>query len=69
MQPSEEAQTLSGFFGYKTMEEYTGGVEQREGGNGGRGMRKQSQGGGERGGVMGFFKRMAKKDEGGGHGE
>ncbi|THY22477.1 hypothetical protein D6D01_06293, partial [Aureobasidium pullulans] len=24
IQPSEEGQTLSGFFGYKTMEEYTG---------------------------------------------
>lgn len=71
VQPSEEAQTLSGFFGYKTMEEYTGGAEDREEESGGRGVRvrKQSQGGGERRGVMGFLKRMAKKDEGGGHGE
>lgn len=50
------------------MEEYTGGAEDREEESGGRGMRvrKQSQGGGERRGVMGFLKRMAKKDEGGG---
>lgn len=67
IQPSEEAQSLSGFFGYKTMEEYTGSVGERGGES--RAARKQSQSGGERGGVLGFLKRMAKKDEGGGHGE
>jgi hypothetical protein len=66
VQPSEDAQTLSGFFGYKTIEDYTGGVGQ----GGARAARKQSQGHNERGGgFVGFFKRMAKKDEGGGHGE
>ncbi|KAH0283595.1 hypothetical protein M436DRAFT_42505 [Aureobasidium namibiae CBS 147.97] len=63
IQPSEEAQSLSGFFGYKTMEEYS------ERGGEAKAARKQSQSGGERGGVLGFLKRMAKKDEGGGHGE
>jgi hypothetical protein len=66
VQPSEEAQTLSGFFGYKTIEEYTEGVEQKDRM---RARRKSSQGGSERGGFVGFLKRMAKKDEGGGHGE
>jgi hypothetical protein len=66
VQPSEEAQTLSGFFGYKTIEEYTGGEEQK---GEARVRRKSSQGGGERGGFVGFLKRMAKKDEGGGHGD
>ncbi|KAI4839899.1 hypothetical protein E4T44_07989 [Aureobasidium sp. EXF-8845] len=67
VQPSEEAQTLSGFFGYKTIEEYTEGVEQKDRM---RARRKSSQGGGgERGGFVGFLKRMAKKDEGGGHGD
>jgi hypothetical protein len=65
VQPSEDAQTLSGFFGYKTIEDYTGGVNQ----GGARAARKQSQGQSERGGFVGFLKRMAKKDEGGGHGE
>jgi hypothetical protein len=32
-------------------------------------VRKASQGQNERGGFVGFLKRMAKKDEGGGHGE
>ena len=67
IQPSEEAQSLSGFFGYKTMEQYTGSVGER--GGEARAARKQSESGGERGGVLGFLKRMAKKDEGGGHGE
>jgi hypothetical protein len=57
---------LSGFFGYKTIEEYTEGVEQKDRM---RARRKSSQGGSERGGFVGFLKRMAKKDEGGGHGE
>jgi hypothetical protein len=65
VQPSEEAQTLSGFFGYKTIEEYTGGEEER----GEKVRRKSSQGQNGRGGFVGFLKRMAKKDEGGGHGE
>jgi hypothetical protein len=66
VQPSEEAQTLSGFFGYKTIEDYTEGVNQR---GEARAVRKASQGQNERGGFVGFLKRMAKKDAGGGHGE
>jgi hypothetical protein len=65
VQPSEEAQTLSGFFGYKTIEEYTGGEEQK----GEKVRRKSSQGQNGRGGFVGFLKRMAKKDEGGGQGD
>ncbi|CAD0100304.1 unnamed protein product [Aureobasidium mustum] len=64
VQPSEEAQTLSGFFGYKTMEDYTGPRTPRDAA---RTRRKSSQGQGQRGGFVGFFKNLAKKDEGGGH--
>ncbi|KAI4719563.1 hypothetical protein E4T48_04250 [Aureobasidium sp. EXF-10727] len=64
VQPSEEAQTLSGFFGYKTMDEYTGGPKAPR-----AARRKSSQGQSERGGFVGFLKKMAKKDEGGGHGD
>ncbi|KAI4760894.1 hypothetical protein E4T52_07061 [Aureobasidium sp. EXF-3400] len=67
VQPSQEAQTLSGFFGYKTIEEYTEGMDRREGVA--KAARKASQGQNERGGFVGFLKRIAKKDEGGGHGE
>lgn len=66
VQPSEEAQTLSGFFGYKTIEEYTEGMDRRDGT---KAARKPSQGQNERGGFVGFLKRIAKKDEGGGHGD
>lgn len=67
IQPSEEGQTLSGFFGYKTMEEYSGqGTKQdtvkkdeRRASHGDKEKEKQ--------GFMGFLKKMAKKDEGGGH--
>jgi hypothetical protein len=71
VQPSEQGQTLSGFFGYKTMDDYT--EESRlKNAEQTRKRRKSSikgQEGGERHdekGVMGFFRKMARKDEGGG---
>ncbi|KAG9693536.1 hypothetical protein KCU95_g14171, partial [Aureobasidium melanogenum] len=67
VQPSEEAQTLTGFFGYKTMEDYTGPRPPQDEARMSR--RKSSQGQGQRGGFVGFFKNLAKKDEGGGHGD
>lgn len=67
VQPSEEAQTLTGFFGYKTMEDYTGPRPPRDEARMTR--RKSSQGQGQRGGFVGFFKNLAKKDEGGGNGD
>ncbi|KAH0382128.1 hypothetical protein KCU92_g6586, partial [Aureobasidium melanogenum] len=67
VQPSEEAQSLSGFFGYKTMEDYTGPRTPRDESRMTR--RKSSQSQGQRGGFVGFFKNLAKKDEGGGHGD
>ncbi|KAI5270720.1 hypothetical protein E4T47_05892 [Aureobasidium subglaciale] len=66
IQPSEEGQTLTGFFGCKTMNEYHDGVKTQKGE--GQTARKQSQGQADRQGFMGFLKKMAKKDEGGGHG-
>ncbi|KAI5241306.1 hypothetical protein E4T43_05564 [Aureobasidium subglaciale] len=66
IQPSEEGQTLTGFFGCKTMNEYHDGVKTQKGE--GQTARKQSQGQAERQGFMGFLRKMAKKDEGGGHG-
>ncbi|KAK6004680.1 hypothetical protein QM012_008542 [Aureobasidium pullulans] len=67
VQPSEDAQTLTGFFGYKTMEDYTGPRSARDEARVAR--RKSSQGQVQRGGFVGFFKNLAKKDEGGGHGD
>lgn len=67
VQPSEEAQSLTGFFGYKTMEDYTGPRTPRDETRAAR--RKSSQGQGQRGGFVGFLKNLAKKDEGGGHGD
>ncbi|THV87220.1 hypothetical protein D6D02_08070 [Aureobasidium pullulans] len=67
IQPSEEGQTLSGFFGYKTMEEYTGQGTKQDTAK--KDERRASHGDKEREkqGFMGFLKKMAKKDEGGGH--
>ncbi|KAI5237517.1 hypothetical protein E4T42_09201 [Aureobasidium subglaciale] len=67
IQPSEEGQTLTGFFGCKTMDEYHDGMKTQKG-EGQTAARKQSQGQAERQGFMGFLRKMAKKDEGGGHG-
>jgi len=65
IQPSEEGQTLSGFFGYKTMEEYTG--DRTRSDTVKRDERRPSHGEKEKQGFMGFLRKMAKKDEGGGH--
>ncbi|KAI5196677.1 hypothetical protein E4T39_07690 [Aureobasidium subglaciale] len=67
IQPSEDGHTLTGFFGCKTMNDYHDNGAKTQKGEG-QTVRKQSQGQAERQGFMGFLRKMAKKDEGGGHG-